>query len=69
MFLMMVLIKYVEYLKSLLRMIYVWLDVRFDLIFNVNKVERLNEYIFIYFMYKKIKIRCKVVISMVFNEN
>lgn len=63
------LIKYVEYLKSLLRMIYVWLDVRFDLIFNVNKVERLNEYIFIYFMYKKIKIRCKVVISMVFNEN
>lgn len=49
---------------------YVWLDVRFDLIFNVNKVGRLNECIFIYFMYnKKIKIRCKVVISMVFNEN
>lgn len=53
MFLMMVLIKYVEYLKSLLRIMYVWLDVRFDLIFNVNKVGRLNECIFIYFMYNK----------------
>lgn len=63
------LIKYAEHPKSPLRMIYVRLDARLDPIFNANKAERLNEYIFTYFTYKKTKIRCKVVISMVFNEN
>lgn len=49
------LIKYAEHPKSPLRMIYVRLDARLDPIFNANKTERLNEYIFTYFTYKKNK--------------
>lgn len=64
------LIKYAEHPKSPPRMMYVRLDARLDPIFNANKAGRLNECIFTYFTYnKKTKIRCKVVISMVFNEN
>lgn len=49
------LIKYAEHPKSPPRMMYVRLDARLDPIFNANRAERLNEYIFTYFTYNKNK--------------
>lgn len=51
------LIKYAEHPKSPPRMMYVRFDARLDPIFNANRAERLNEYIFTYFTYNKKKQR------------